>query len=430
VPHHQTRDCARVWLVGLLLLVACGLGACGAGQNGGDALAFIRGGALYRMQPDGSGRFRVTPGQAIGFAWSPDHHQLVARYAAVTNVPAAHTAYPGVVPDVAAALGVVSIDGGNIIPITRPTTIPVRGDPWWDANGNRLFYRERVGDTIQWILSQSDQPNGIARKAIANSAITANAPTGTLWPTSAPDASQIAYISDAGDLVLVTAGGGGKTLQHGVARQLAGGAVARPLWQPHHSAILYTTSDGNGNVLWLTDLAGHAARLLTGTFDNVAWSPDGAHILLHTGGNWGIYTAGGTAVMMWGDNGAGAVAWWSPDGRHVLARSATHLTLVTLAGAVVTPLATFTAAASGDTEPGAYPLTGSPWSADSGRIALVTGAAHWHDDTALPSKSGPGTGLYIIPVNATKAAPKLSDWGEHTVLSWSTPDPNTQLLAP
>ncbi len=426
-PHaHRARG--RWLLCGLVL--ACALAACGSGQPGGEALAFLRAGALYRMQPDGGGLFRVTPGQAIGFAWSPDHHQLVARYIAITPAPAADPFFPTVLPDVAAALGVVSLDGGNIIPITRPTPIPPRGDPWWDASGNRFFYRERSGDTMQWYLSQSDQPNGIARKFIATSAITAAAPTGTLWPTSPPDASQLAYITDAGDLVLAAPGGKARTLQPQVARQLGGGAIARPLWQPHHSAILYATSDGAANALWLTDLSGHKRRLLSGTFDDVAWSPDGAQILLHGGGKWSIYTGVGAPVMMWDDNGAGAVAWWSPDGRNVLARSATTLTLATPATGAVMALLSFTSPATGDPVPGAHPLTGSPWSADGKRIAVVAAGARWHDGTTLATKAGAGTGLYIVAIADVKAPPKLIDWGEHTGLSWSTPDPNTQVLAP
>jgi hypothetical protein len=425
----QTSGKRVWWLLGVLLLLPW-LSACGGGENGGEALAFVRGGALYRMQPDGSGLFRVTPGQVLGFAWSPDHHMFVARFAAVTNVPAADPFFPHVVPDVAAALGVVSIDGGNIIPSTRPVPSPPRGDAWWDAASNRFLYREHIGDTMQWYLSQPDQPNDIARKLLATSAITANAPTGTLWPTSAPDASHVVYINDTGDLMLATPGSTPRVLQHGVARQLQGGALARPLWQPHHSAILYATADGAANALWLTDLDGHAQRILSGTFDNVAWSPDGAHILLHGGGKWSIYTGEGAPVMMWGDNGAGATAWWSPDGRMVLARSATTLALATVAGATMTPLLTFATPATGTPAAGAYPLTGSPWSTDGKRIAVVTEAARWHDGTPLPTKAGTGTGLYIVTVADTKTPPKLSDWGEHVGLSWSTPDPNTELLAP
>ncbi len=134
--------------------------------------------------------------------------------------------------------------------------------------------------------------------------------------------------------------------------------------------------------------------------------------------------------MMWADAGVGAVAWWSPDGRAVLARSATTLALATLANTVVTPLATFTDAATGAPVMGAYPLTGSPWSGDGQRIALVARGVRWHDGTLLVTKASAGTGLYIVPVAATATPPKLIDWGEHTGLSWSTPDPNTQLLAP
>jgi hypothetical protein len=212
---------------------------------------------------------------------------------------------------------------------------------------------------------------------------------------------------------------------------LPSGTLARPLWQPHKNAILYATKDSTNQVaLWLTDLHGQTHHVVTGALDNYAWSPDGGNILTHGAGMWGIYTAAGAPVMMWNDNGAGAVAWWSPDGKAVLARSATTLTLVTLSNHTATPLLNFVSPAAGSTLAGAYALTGSPWSTDGRRFALVANGGTWHAGKALVVKAGPGTGLYIVTTSDLTKTPTLSDWGEHTGLSWSTPDPNTQVLAP
>jgi hypothetical protein len=413
-----------------LLALSMVMAACQAGQNGGDALGFIRGGALWRVQPDGSGLYQITPGTVIGFAWSPDHHQLVARYAAITPAPAAAPFYPNTVPDAPAALGVVSIDGGNILPITPSGTIPVRSDAWWDANGNRLFYRESGDGRVQWILSQADQPNGIARKPLGASLATPMAPLGGDVPTSAPDGSQVAWVTDGGDLVLGTPGG---ATPHVLARnalvQLANGAPARALWQPDHNAILFAGGSAAQVTLLVSDLSGKTQQIAQGPFDGYAWSPDGAHILVHQPGQWTIYTSGGASAMMWNDTIAGGVPWWSPDGRAVLVIAPTALTLVTLATKSTQTLATFTATNAMLPAPGG-PLSSSPWSSDSQSFALVTRGGTWHDHTALATHTTAGTGLYIIAIGALAHAPRLIDWGDHQALSWSTPDPNTLWVAP
>lgn len=426
---HGVRAWQRAGIASVLLAICVLLAACG-GQNGGDALAFIRGGALWRMQPDGSGLYQITPGTAIGFAWSPDHHQLVVRFSAISPAPAAAPFYPNAVLDAPAALGVVSIDGGNIIPITPSGAIPVRSDAWWDANGNRVFYRESGGGHVQWILSQADQPNGIARKALGASLATQMAPLGGAVPTSAPDAGQVAWVTDGGDLVLGTPGAiPTHVLAKNALVQLANGAPARALWQPGHNAILFADGSATQVTLVVSDLAGKTRQIAQGPFDGYAWSPDGAHLLVHQPGQWIIYTSGGASAMMWNDMATGGVPWWSPDGRYVLVLAPTSLTLVTLATKSAQTLANFTAPTATMPAPGG-PLSGSPWSSDSRSFALVAHGGTWQDHAALVTHATSGTGLYIVNLGAVAHAPKLVDWGEHQALSWSTPDPNTLWVAP
>jgi hypothetical protein len=416
------------WRARSLLLLCCVLGcgllaACQAGQNGADALAFIRAGKLYRMQPEGSGLYQITPGTVIGFAWSPDHHMLIARFAAGTGPPAA--AYPNLVADTPAALGVVSIDGGNILPITPPAPIVTRSDAWWDAAGNRLFYREHLGNRIQWVISQSDQPNGIARKGLGTSLSTPQAPAGGAVPTSAPDASQVAWVTDSGALVLGRPGGAAHALVTGALPYLANGAPARPLWQPRQRAILFAGGTPTQPALLLSDLNGKTHQVVQAPFDGYSWSPDGTHILVHTPGQWTIYTPGGTSVMMWADAAPGGIPWWSPDGRYVLVIAPTALTLASVATKRATTLATLTANAAGAPLPLAAMITGSPWRGDSRQFALVATGGTWQDHAVLATRATPGTGLYIVSIGATNHAPKLVDWGAHQALSWTTPDPNT-----
>ncbi len=420
----------RVRTLALLggVLVSLLLVACQAGQNGADALAFIRAGKLYRMQPDGSGLYQITPATVSGFAWSPDHHMLVARFAASTVAPA--SAYPNLVADAPAALGVVSLDGGNILPITPPAPLVSRSDAWWDAAGNRLFYREHLGNQIQWVISQSDQPNGIARKGLGASLTTVQAPDGGGIPTSAPAAAQVAWVTDGGVLVLGTPGGAAHVLATGALPQLANGAPARPLWQPGHSAILFAGGTPAQPTLLLTDLSGKTRQILQAPFDGYAWSPDGTHILVHTPGQWSIYATDGTSAMMWNDSAPGGIPWWSPDGRFVLVVAPTALTLAALATKTATVLATFPASAQAVALPVAAAVTGSPWRGDSRQFALVAAGGTWHDHTALATHSPPGTGLYIVSISALAHAPALVDWGAHQALSWTTPDPNTLWVTP
>lgn len=430
----QARMIAR-W--GVPLVLALALTACQAGQNGADALAFIRGSELFRLQPDGSGLYQVTPGTVAGFAWSPDHHEFVARFAAVRPTPAASPLFPNPAPDMFAALGVISIDGGNILPITPTSPIFSLGDAWWDASGNRLFYREHDAATgVQWILSQSDQPDGIARKTIGlRAAISPSVPNGAMFPTSAPDGSSLAWVTATGDLDLAAPGGAGRAFVHGALSLLPSGAVARPLWQPRHRAILYASAAaGDQPALLLADLSGATHPLATiAGLDGYSWSPDGTRILTHAAGIFRILDLSGATVMQWPESDVLAVPWWSPDSREVLIESATSVTLATLLTRQATQMATLTGAgAATSLAAQALPITGSPWSGDGQQFALVAAGGAWHTGAPLATRhaAGADTGLYIVSLRHLNTPPSLVDWGEHTDLSWSTPDPNTLWLTP
>lgn len=421
----------------LLCLIVC-LSACGSGNSGSVELAYVRAGALWTIQPDGSTRFQVAPATIVGFAWSPDHHEFVARFAAAYPIPTSADPLLASVPDMLAGFGVISIDGGNIIPIMVATRNTLRSDAWWDASGNRVFYREQLlGDATpqtQWILSQADQPDGIARKVIA---------TGPTIPTSAPDGSQIVTITPAGDLIVGPPAQAARVLQQAVLVTLpAGNWPARPLWQPNHHAILYAVAGPAPDLttLMLTDLTGKTQRVMTiAALEQYSWSPDSSRILLRTPGGYVIHPLAGGDDVTWTDTDPLSLPWWSPDGRDIVTRSPTTVALVTTGTGVVKTLAHLTPTSAPAATPTAaaalfHPITGSPWSPDGRSLALVTTGGTWvggdtgASGTSLATQSSPGTGLYIITRNALQAAPKLADWGAHDAPSWSTPDPNTQFV--
>src|SRR5579859_3805961 len=67
-PRHEARLAS-----GTLVVAAC------AFHGGGETIAFLRGGELWSINPDGSGAAWLAGGGVVGFAWSPDHHQVVFR---------------------------------------------------------------------------------------------------------------------------------------------------------------------------------------------------------------------------------------------------------------------------------------------------------------------------------------------------------------
>ena len=69
----------RIFL--LLLFLLAGLASCSAGHLGSAELAFIRGGHLWTIDPDGANAFEMvaqnTP--VVDYSWSPTHQILVFR---------------------------------------------------------------------------------------------------------------------------------------------------------------------------------------------------------------------------------------------------------------------------------------------------------------------------------------------------------------
>jgi hypothetical protein len=264
-----TTQAPRQWKAIFLALALCALtlAACGPGHSGGDEIAFLRGGGLWTLSPDGSSLNQIESGGFIGFAWSPDHHQIVLR---MQNGAGAEVDAPFGQSDSKSELGVTAIDGGNILQITPPNSGLLRSDAWWDASGNRLLYREEQTEgnsatsgasgasgtseapgAPQWKLSQADQPAGIARKDL---------PASVVLPAVNHDGSLIASITAAGQVLLGAPGEQPRLLTSGALTTLPGSVVypARPLWQPGTNRLLYAAAGASPDeaTLLLSDTAG------------------------------------------------------------------------------------------------------------------------------------------------------------------------------
>lgn len=407
--------------LGATLLSGCGL------QSGSDTIAFLQGKTLWAINPDGSSPRKLAQGNIVSVAWSPDHHQYIIRVAQRMTTPPPLS--PLGVPDAPGDLYVGSVSGGTPIQITPNLAGLSRSDAWWNASGNRLLYRESFTGAgpaaATYIVSQADQPVGIARKPI---------PVNFGIPVLSPDGSQVATTDSAGDVRVGEPNAIGKIVATGAVLTLPGtNRPARLLWQPHHDALLYIASGAEvSSSLELVSLSGAKRTLgqVSGLLD-LAFSPDGSRLLLRTKQGFTIWSVAhpGQVVFSWDEADPAALPWWSPAGGRILVQDSVGWRLVDIAAQRVTTLITFPGAPLADISSvsGWHPAAGSPWNVTGDRFVFVAQSRAVWQGKALSASGNGTTGLYIADPSSGDA-PHLIASGDDRAPTWSYLDPSTTFL--
>lgn len=442
----RTRISAALALF-LALFSLFALAACTAGDLGSEEIAFVRAGKLWTINPNGANAFEaVTPETPLlGYALSPDHRIFVfrtldasfAKTSAGTHL--AINLLTGLVGDVPSSLNTVGIDGGTPIPIILSSPNLARSNAWWSPNGNRLLYREGADPALDspalvtWIVSQNDQPGGIARKTL---------PASFSIPSLSPDGSMAIGNSNQGIFTTTLAGTNPTIVQRGA---LPGhplpASLERVLWQPAHQnpALLYAVMAGQQTggqemiTLVLREANGQTRLLAKCACRQFAWSPDGQQVLYSTSQGYTIFNIQSGAMLQF-EAEHGAVPYWSPDSRVLLLDGLHTLTLVRINAHQAQVLLSDSRAPvmTDGPLPGStaflQPAENSLWNSDSRRFVMITrGRTLWQGQ-----QLGSGDGLYLITLNnqdEPETTPALVDPdGQDSQPGWSYEDPNTSFL--
>jgi TolB protein len=201
---------------------------------------------LYAMNADGTNRIRLTQGEGMYGAWSPDGKRLVFN-ATVGE----HT-----------ALFVTNADGTGLAPIARPRASAGEMLPTWSPDGTRLAYVDYNEDIYTMNLDGSN----VTR-------LTQNAKR-NLDPAWSPDGKQIAFTSNrAGDLEIYVMNADGSN-QRRVLR--AEQQDTHPTWSPDGKWIAFASMRSAKTAIYVMRADGtDVHRVSAGKFEDSrpAWSP-------------------------------------------------------------------------------------------------------------------------------------------------------------
>jgi hypothetical protein len=426
----------RILLLTLLILVA--LAACSPGHLGSNEIAFVRSGQLWTIDPDGANAFAIVAQgpPVVGYSWSPNHQIVAFRTLdedfAKTTAARQLSSDASLIGDVPSTLNTVGVDGGTPIPIAFSSPSVRYSNPIWNAHGTRLLYRQTgtsnppSPDQDSWVVAQSDQPGGIAAKAL---------PGTYAIPSFSYNTEKTIGISRSGIFTTTLAGNGQQFLTGPLSGHPLPASLERVLWQPGHqnAFILYAVQKATNTPtvqLMLRTMDGHLTMLTTCTCTQFTWSPDGNSILYTNGASYTVLNIGSKAAFTITAE-EDAVPYWSPDSKFLLLDGTRTLTLVQIAERQQNVLLSSSADKTFPLVPGItsllQPAANSPWAADSRHFLFLT-----HDRLSWQGKQlSEGKGLYTVALDGNgevQGVPSIVDKGNDAQAGWSYQDANTSFL--
>jgi hypothetical protein len=438
----------------LLLFPLVVLVGCSPGHLGGNEIAFIRNGQLWTIDPDGANAFAIVSDTlpVVSYSWSPDHHILVyrsldgdfAKTAAGRHIQSNPlTTEPG---DLPSTINTIGIDGGSPIPIMFSSADIRYSSPFWNTNGTHLIYRQEgltasEPGAVLWLVSQDDQPGGIAAKTL-------------------PRSYSIPSVADTTDTTVGNTAQGvftttlaGTNIHYLLHASLPGhplpATLERLLWQPahQHPSLLYAISEKSSHPsaisasgtslatvqLLIRQANGQTQTLTSCQCTQFAWSPDGNTVLYSTGRAYTLFNlAHSTSFTVEGE--AESIPYWSPDSKLLILDGLHTLSLISLTTGQQSILLSDADSGLQDepvTLPGTdallHPIPNNIWAADSSHFLFLTrGRTLWQGH----SLAG-GPGLYAVTINAhgqVAGKPILVDSGNDIQAGWSYENANTSFL--
>ena len=274
-------------------------------------------GALFTINPDGSGLARIGKGEFAQF--SPDGARLSFACGNGDHVAAC----------------VANADGTNrqqIVPDTSglanpPTDFFPTG---WSPDGQLLLIDAGAGISTTGAGMFTMRPDGSDLTRLTST-------TGEQIPYGySPDGSKILYLQvhgDFGDLFVINADGSGKTRITPPDLRTTCCLPPDPDWSPDSQSIVFPAFDsfnkwGDGIALYIAQADGSGMRRLTpsGQFSaQPAWSPDGDWIAYQKAGGFGypkvklVHPDGsGRHDVTVPSQGFGGDVVWSPDSQYLM----------------------------------------------------------------------------------------------------------------
>jgi TolB protein len=249
---------SRAFVLAMILLLLGAAGASGRPDARNGKLAFVSGGDIWSVNPDGSALQNLThsPARDLHPTWSPSGTRIVFA----SNRTGRHE------------LWIMDADGSNLRRLTQNRkSKAVDSAPSISPDGRRLAFARRIRGNQDIYVMDLDGTD--LRRMTRNRGAEAD-------PAWSPDASRISFTRTfrrgrrTGRDVFIM-GADGSSLE----RLTWGASSYAPAWAPDGRRLAFTRVTARGGEdLWTIRVDGAQPRRVTGgpaDDDDAAWAPDG-----------------------------------------------------------------------------------------------------------------------------------------------------------